>query len=127
MQRAVATVVFAVVLVAAPSGSARSTAADGTASKLADVYELAVDPARATKVYVATGHGLEGSTDGGRTWNEVWSRVYPTGNRESVFFVAVHPRRPQIVYISTEGAGVLKTTDGGRTWSSANRGLGSHQ
>ena len=126
MRKTVATVVFAFLLVAVPSGSAGTSTVEATVSKLVGVRSLAVDPVSATTVYAGTDRGLKVSTDGGRTWRDLWSRIYPTGNRASVFFVTVDARRPQTIYISTEFDGVFRTVDGGRTWSTANKGLGTY-
>jgi photosystem II stability/assembly factor-like uncharacterized protein len=38
--------------------------------------------------------------------------------------IATHPTEPEILYVGTHEAGVLRSTDGGRTWRAANAGLG---
>ncbi len=42
--------------------------------------------------------------------------------RDTIFALAVHPTKPQIVYVSTK-TGVFKTRDGGKTWSPMPQGL----
>jgi photosystem II stability/assembly factor-like uncharacterized protein len=37
--------------------------------------------------------------------------------------IQVHPKRPNIVYASFIGSGVMKSTDAGQTWTAANKGL----
>jgi bifunctional DNase/RNase len=37
--------------------------------------------------------------------------------------VQIHPTRPHVLYVGTEGDGVFKSTDGGETWFDVNQGL----
>jgi photosystem II stability/assembly factor-like uncharacterized protein len=51
------------------------------------------------------------STNGGRSWHEVW-KYHPSAE---VRDVTVDPKRARTIWATTYGP-VLKTTDGGRTW-----------
>ncbi len=46
--------------------------------------------------------------------------------RASIQVVAVHPERPDVLYVAPS-QGLLKSGDGGRTWKRADRGLGTFQ
>lgn len=66
-----------------------------------------------------TGEGLYKSTDAGKTWHYAGLR-----DTHTVTAIAVDPRDPNVVYVSSLGhvfkdnpdRGVFKTTDGGKTW-----------
>jgi photosystem II stability/assembly factor-like uncharacterized protein len=67
---------------------------------------------------VAEGNGIYRSTDGGETWQHVWSAEGQIGT------MAVHPDNPDIAFAAVLGSpfgpgpdrGVFRTTDGGKTW-----------
>jgi hypothetical protein len=66
---------------------------------------------------VAEGNGIYRSTDGGETWEHVWSAEGQIGT------MAVHPDNPDIAFAAVLGSpfgpgpdrGVFRTTDGGKT------------
>jgi photosystem II stability/assembly factor-like uncharacterized protein len=82
---------------------------------------IAVDPSRATTLYVGGGSIYYGytcsakSTDGGVTW-DVLSGL-PTNSMVSEF--AIDPKSPNTVYAASYG-GLYKSTDAGRVWSALN-------
>ena len=67
-----------------------------------------------------TGEGIYKSTDAGKTWQYAGLR-----DTHTVTSIAIDPRNPNVVYVSSLGhvfkenpdRGVFKTTDGGKTWS----------
>jgi photosystem II stability/assembly factor-like uncharacterized protein len=68
-------------------------------------------------VYLASGNGVQKSTDGGRTW------AIKTGwEITEVQKIVIHPTDPRILYIATP-YGVWKSTDAGESWKNKNRGL----
>jgi photosystem II stability/assembly factor-like uncharacterized protein len=86
------------------------------------VTSLADDPRRPGTLYASvhrmklpsgmekpTG-GIYQSTNGGRTWTEVWSGF-------GIDKVAVNPTRPATIY--AQGDHLLRSTNGGRTWTVA--------
>src|SRR5262249_45633020 len=56
--------------------------------------------------------GIYRSTNGGRTWSEVWSGF-------GIDKVAVNPTRPSTIY--AQGDHLLRSTNGGPTWTIAAR------
>lgn len=42
----------------------------------------------------------------------------------TIFSIAIHPKRPEVIYLSSE-KGLFKTTDGGNNWSPIEGGLGT--
>jgi len=113
------------------------------------IGRILVHPTNPNVVYIAaSGHewtdnetrGVYKTTDGGKTWNKVFSRSTRTGAWDLV----MDPTNPEVVYASmwqrvrrkwsdprveagyTEG-GIWKTTNGGKTWVEANTGLPAAQ
>jgi photosystem II stability/assembly factor-like uncharacterized protein len=77
------------------------------------VNGFAVDPSNATVMYVAMRDGLFKSMDAGESWKAVGKRL------KNLAAVAVHPKRPSEVYVSTTEGAISRSADGGTTWSSA--------
>ncbi len=85
--------------------------------KIQQVSSAAVDPADASRVFLACGNGIVRSTDGGDSWRLV------TGWRESdVTALVIDPTDGQKVYASS-GWGLLRSLDGGDSWTSIDDGL----
>ena len=84
------------------------------------VHALAFDAA-GQALWLGAHSGLYRIADGGRTWARV--RLPAHGHDPDVMAVAPHPAKPDVLYIATHEAGVLKTTDGGQTWAAVNAGL----
>jgi photosystem II stability/assembly factor-like uncharacterized protein len=66
-------------------------------------------------LYAGTTAGLWKSADAGLAWK----KLHPA----AVNSLAVDPRDGRIMYLATDGGGVLKTMDAGRSWLPKNRGL----
>jgi photosystem II stability/assembly factor-like uncharacterized protein len=81
-----------------------------------DVQDLAVDPAKPERVFVATDKGLFRSTDSGETWTQV------TQGLKGDDVEAVVASRDGQVFAGTF-YGVFRSADGGATWSALNDGL----
>ena len=94
------------------------------------IGSIAVSESNPDVVYVGTGEspirgnvshgdGVFKSTDAGKTWSFVG-----LGDTRQIGRVRIHPRNPDIAYVSALGhvygpnaeRGVFKTTDGGKTW-----------
>jgi photosystem II stability/assembly factor-like uncharacterized protein len=81
-------------------------------------FGVAVGPgSRQQVLYIASGNGLQKSSDGGATW-----KITTGWNITEVQSVSPDPRDPNRVYIATP-YGVFRTTDGCATWKECNRGL----
>jgi photosystem II stability/assembly factor-like uncharacterized protein len=74
------------------------------------VNGFAVDPTNAKVMYVAMRDGLFKSTDAGESWKAVGEGL------KNLAAVAVHPKRPSEVYVSTMEGSISRSTDGGMTW-----------
>lgn len=74
------------------------------------VNGFAVDPTNATVMYVAMRDGLFKSTDAGESWKPVGKGL------KNLAAVAVNPKRPNEVYVSTMEGAIFRSADGGRTW-----------
>ena len=61
-------------------------------------------------MYVAMRDGLFKSTDAGRTWKALGNQL------KNLAAVAVNPKRPNDVYVSTADGAIFKSSDGGTTW-----------
>jgi photosystem II stability/assembly factor-like uncharacterized protein len=66
------------------------------------------------------GKGIYISRDGGENWTPANNAL--TQNA-SVYWLAVDPQNPQIVYAATSNHGLLKTTNGGQDWQTVQGGL----
>ncbi len=53
--------------------------------------------------------------------------TYPVSAQDKmgiyVHQIAIHPKKPRIIYVVTDDQGVLKSTDAGKTWALANQGI----
>jgi len=74
------------------------------------VNGFAVDPDNPKVMYAAMRDGLFKSTDAGETWKPLGKEL------ENLAAVAVNPRRPGEVYVSTTDGVLFKSIDGGTTW-----------
>jgi photosystem II stability/assembly factor-like uncharacterized protein len=102
-----------------------ASAAGAPAAESPDTYEhvhaLAFD-AGGRSLWLGAHTGLFRSEDRGLTWAKV--ALPARHHMPDVMAIAAHPAEPDLVYVGTHEAGVLKTADGGKTWTAVNAGLG---
>jgi photosystem II stability/assembly factor-like uncharacterized protein len=85
------------------------------------VHALAFNAAGQT-LWLGAHTGLYRSEDGGRTWAQ--AALPSHGNPgPDVMAIAPHPAKPDVIYVGTHEAGVLKTTSDGKSWTAVNAGL----
>jgi photosystem II stability/assembly factor-like uncharacterized protein len=106
------------------------------------ISTILIDPRNSDIVYVAVqgplwspggDRGLYRTSDGGETWQ----RILAGGEYTGVNDIAMDPRDPDVLYVSTHQryrnvaalinggpeSGIYKTTDGGETWRELTKGL----
>lgn len=69
------------------------------------------------KLLAGTVAGLHTSTDGGLTWKRTGDPAL------SILVIAWHPKRPERVYLATEGSGVWVSNDSAATFRPASEGM----
>jgi hypothetical protein len=85
-----------------------------------DVHEVAVDPADANLVYVASSTGLQVSSDGGATFTP--NAAFAATTNRGASSVVVDPEIPTTLYAASaasafpSGPHVLRSIDRGQTW-----------
>lgn len=117
-QPVVTTVAVLAVLLATVGGPSAATSGDDA---FEHAHALAFD-ADGRALWLGAHTGLFRSEDRGRTWAKV--SLAAQHHAPDVMAIAAHPAEPDVLYVGTHEAGVLKTTDGGKTWTAANAGLG---
>jgi photosystem II stability/assembly factor-like uncharacterized protein len=81
-------------------------------------FDFAVGPGTGGKeMYIASGNGVHGSTDGGESW-----KITTGWEITEVLSVSADPHNAEAVYIAT-AYGIFKTADGCETWQEINAGL----
>jgi len=76
------------------------------------VNAFAVNPREPQVMYVGMRSGLYISRDKGRTWRKVEGELLGV----PVAAIAVHPARPDLVYLGIPTLGIFKSEDGGKSW-----------
>ena len=77
---------------------------------------LQMDPSDPATLYAGTTKGLFVTRNAGKSWKQLISGVVLNA-------VAVHPRRPSVILVGSDDAGILRSDDGGATFSPSNRGF----
>jgi len=108
--------VLAALLAVAPAAPAAQTA-----DAFEHVHALAFDAA-GRALWLGAHTGLFRSEDQGRTWAKV--ALPAQHHAPDVMAITAHTTEPDVLYVGTHEAGVLKTTDGGKMWAAVNAGLG---
>jgi photosystem II stability/assembly factor-like uncharacterized protein len=118
------------VLMSACSGIYRSRDASETWTKLQGIpytsrrtHVIYQHPTRPQVIFAGTTEGLWVSTDGGKP--DSWRRM--TSARTVINAVAVHPDRPDRVFLGVDDVGVLISVDGGETYEVSNAGFINRQ
>jgi photosystem II stability/assembly factor-like uncharacterized protein len=78
------------------------------------VHGFTTDPRDAQVMYAAMLQGLFRSGDGGRTWASMSPAL------KDLASVAVNPRRPEEIFVSTTEGAVFRSGDGGKAWKRQN-------
>lgn len=76
------------------------------------VNAFAVNPREPQIMYVGMRSGLYVSGDAGKTWRKVKADL----SGVPVAAIAVHPARPDLVYLGTPALEIFQSEDGGKTW-----------
>ena len=118
------------VLMSACSGIYRSRDASETWSKLQGIpytsrrtHVIYQHPTRPQVIFAGTTEGLWVSTDGGKP--DSWRRM--TSQRTVINAIAVHPDRPDRVFLGVDDVGVLVSVDGGESYEVSNAGFINRQ
>jgi photosystem II stability/assembly factor-like uncharacterized protein len=118
------------VLMSACSGIYRSRDASETWTKLQGIpytsrrtHVIYQHPTKPQVIFAGTTEGLWVSTDGGK--QDSWRRM--TSARTVINAVAVHPDRPDRVFLGVDDVGVLISVDGGETYEVSNAGFVNRQ
>ncbi len=76
-----------------------------------DVFSIQVDALKPDRVFASACSGVYGSSDAAGHWSKMQT---PTGTFRT-YFVALDPRRTEVVFAGTTG-GLLKSETGGKSW-----------
>jgi photosystem II stability/assembly factor-like uncharacterized protein len=116
------------VLVAACNGVFETRSAGKTWRKLLGIPDEARRTPAALKhptlpkiIFAGTTKGLWRSANGGTTWTVV------TSNQLEINAIAIHPKKPEIVYLGTNNYGVMISRDNGRSFTESNDGFSSRR
>ncbi len=81
------------------------------------VTHIAAHPTAPNVVLASTWNGAFRSTDGGATWNVVYSRIVFDGFAGLIVNVEFNPLAPDQVLLGLEDSAVAYSNDGGLTWT----------
>ncbi|HZS04165.1 MAG TPA: hypothetical protein VFD58_04960 [Blastocatellia bacterium] len=116
------------VMMSACSGIYRSLDASAKWAKIQGIpytsrrtHVIYQHPTRPEVIFAGTTEGLWRTTDGGKTWGIVSSP------RLIINAIAVHPEKPNRIYVGTEDMGVMISEDGGENYVLSNAGFISRQ
>ena len=121
MHRGNAAAVLAFLAAAFVPGLALGQQSGGAPPVFEHVHALAFD-AEGRALWLGAHTGLFRSENGGRTWEKV-ALPAASGHGPDVMSVTPHPAEPDVLYVGTHEAGVLKTSSAGKTWTAVNTGL----
>ncbi|MBI3129393.1 MAG: hypothetical protein HYZ11_17420 [Candidatus Tectomicrobia bacterium] len=79
------------------------------------VHGFTTDPGNAQVMYAAMLQGLFRSADGGRAW------VSMSPELKELAAVAVNPKRPEEIFVSTTEGTIYRSGDGGKSWKKQNQ------
>ncbi|MGC8942564.1 MAG: stalk domain-containing protein [Caldisericia bacterium] len=75
------------------------------------------DPNDSKVLYVSTNNGIFKSEDQGKIWKNLGLTEY------NINSIEIDSKNTKIIYVSTEGDGILKSIDGGLSWKKINDGI----
>ncbi len=78
------------------------------------VYAFAAGAIDPKVMFAGLREGAFRSTDGGETWKKLNSAP------KDVAGIAIHPAKPDVVFLGTAPGKIFKSTDGGQTWRRQN-------
>lgn len=78
------------------------------------VYTFAASITDPKIMFAGLREGAFKSTDGGESWKKLNSAP------KNVAAIAVHPGKPDVVFLGTAEGKIFKTADGGQTWRRQN-------
>jgi len=121
MRRANTAAVLAFVAAALGPALALGQQSGGATPVFEHVHALAFD-AEGRRLWLGAHTGLFRSENGGRAWEKV-ALPAAGGHGPDVMGLTPHPAEPEVLYVGTHEAGVLKTSSAGKTWTAVNTGL----
>lgn len=114
------------VFASACSGIYRSEDGGGSWVKLRGIpgthrrtHIIADDPRNPNVIYAGTTLGLFKSPDAGKTWLHL--------NPEQINWMVFDPEDPNVLYLATEYAGILRSANSGKTFLAINTGFANHR
>jgi len=95
------------------------------------VYSIVIDPNNPQIVYTTFGTqvfkgsttGVYKSIDGGETWKEINKGISDSpneNNEKNIYFLAMDPQNPNILFAGSEHGDIFQTTDSGENWNRIN-------
>ncbi len=78
------------------------------------VYTFAADATDPKIMFAGLRDGAFKSTDGGEGWRRL------NAAPKDVAAIAIHPTKPEVVFLGTAQGKIFKSTDGGQTWRAQN-------
>ena len=78
------------------------------------VYAFAASPADPKIMFAGLREGAFKSTDGGESWKRL------NAAPKDVAAIALHPAKPEVVFLGTAPGKIFKSMDGGQTWRRQN-------
>jgi len=78
------------------------------------VYAFAASATEPKIMFAGLREGAFKSTDGGQSWKRL------TAAPKEVAAIAIHPMKPEVVFLGTAPGKIFKSTDGGQSWLSQN-------
>jgi photosystem II stability/assembly factor-like uncharacterized protein len=78
------------------------------------VYAFTASATDPKIMFAGLREGAFKSTDGGESWKKLHTAP------KDVAAIAIHPTKPEVVFLGTTSGKILKSTDGGQTWRRQN-------
>ncbi|MGR3218908.1 MAG: VPS10 domain-containing protein, partial [Candidatus Anammoxibacter sp.] len=85
---------------------------------------IAIDPINPAILYAGASESLYKSEDAGESWKTEANFI--NNNGIGINSLVIDPLDTDIIYVGSEGFGMLKSVDGGKTWNTINNGLDFH-